>query len=402
MEIRIGLRALRGQPLILWLLLSSCTRVGVTPSSHPVTLATHPLAVAKHNQVAVLSADYVAQYGEVTVVNVSEPDPSRQKTKAQYPVGGDPFLRWVPEIQLLFVVNRQGGENIQTFQVPSLRAAIPQYSMVAAEALGLTPNLQDISVKVVGGAAFSYVSALNSTQLLKTDGITNRVLNRIDLSPFADEDGLPEMALMNWVNDRLWITLQRMYRGRDLRLIPWVTTDHSSIVVIDPVKDNIVTEIRLAGKDPISNLKRGPDGRVYVSSWGGMSPNSGGGIESIDAVSGKSLGMVVDESSLGGKPFDFDFGANAVWVLLNMPNQHTQLVRLDWPSFANQEVVREADDKNRLQSVLFDQDRGLVFVASRDQRESGISILNAKGFDEVCFFSVGAPPLQLVWLGETN
>jgi hypothetical protein len=386
--------------------LSACSRVGVSPSAssqHPTTLATHPLVSADHNQIAVLSADYVARYGEVTVANVSETDPSRQLNKAQYPVSGDPALRWFSEIPNLFVVNRQGADNIQTFGLPSLDAVIPQFSLVKAEGLSLEPNLQDIAVKEIGGGALvSYVSALDSPRVIKTDGISDRVIGSVDLSAYADSDGLPEAALMAWVNDQLWIELLRMDRGKDLKKVPWATTDHSSVVVVDPTQDKVVTEIKLVGKDPMTNLKPGPDGRIYVGSWGGMDPHTGGGMEAIDPVAKQTAGLLADETALGGKPFDFDFGGGAIWILVETPSHKTQLIRMDWPSFSNRKEVKTADDIDRLQSVVFDPDRNLVFLASREQKTPGIIILDPITFNEVCFFSVGAPPLQMVWLGKSK
>jgi hypothetical protein len=208
------------------------------------------------------------------------------------------------------------------------------------------------------------------------------------------------MAQLAWFDGEVWVALQQLDRGADLKNLVWKPTDYSSVAIVDPGTLTVRKEIRLRGKNPVSDFKMGPDGMVYIANRGGGSLGSGGGLERIDPVEETSLGIVLNEDQLGGAPFNFVFGAGHVWVLVQKSDYSTRLVRADLGvngQFANWITLQETDSLNPLQDILYDSERRLLFVAQREVRSPGITIRNAETFAEVCFFSVGAPPQQILW-----
>src|SRR6185369_3745823 len=73
------------------------------------------------------------------------------------------------------------------------------------------------------------------------------VRGEVDLSAFADGDGLPEMDQAVVIGDRLYVTLQLLDRRNFFR-----PTDRSLIAVVDVTTDAVVGSITLAGTNPFA------------------------------------------------------------------------------------------------------------------------------------------------------
>ncbi|MEW6755776.1 MAG: FlgD immunoglobulin-like domain containing protein [Candidatus Latescibacterota bacterium] len=192
---------------------------------------------------------------------------------------------------LVYVLNRLGQDNVLVLEPARLDAPLRQFSV------GNGANPQDIEVAGLGKA---YVSRLGSTSVLVVDPGTGEARGEVDLSPFADADGLPEMAEMALVGDRLYVACQRIDRDNN-----WAPVGDSYVAVIDTATDALVDQdaaqpgvqgIRLASANPGSLVPAGS--RLLVSCSGAFGV-ADGGIEAVDLESGQAS-LLIGEEALGG------------------------------------------------------------------------------------------------------
>ena len=126
-------------------------------------------------------------------------------------------------------------------------------------------------------------------------------LGEIDLSAFADADGLPEVSQIARVGERLYLSCQRLDRDGG-----WGPADISYLIAVDLATDTLVDVdpdaegvqgIALSASNPNSMVVIGE--RIAV----GVVVNFGdrsGGVEIVDTAADRSLGLAVSEEDLGG------------------------------------------------------------------------------------------------------
>jgi len=192
----------------------------------------------------------------------------------------------------VYVVNRLGQDNILVLDVDDLQTPLTQFSV------GNGTNPQDIEIVSPNKA---YVSRYKSTALLIVDPQSGAELGTIDLSAFADADGLPEMSAMVRVGSRLYVAVQRLDRDGD-----WGPADVSYLVVIDTSTDEIVdVDPGTAGVQGIALAAPNPGSVIAVGDLivVGESASFGdqlGGIDVIDTRTDQSTGLVIGEEAMGG------------------------------------------------------------------------------------------------------
>ena len=91
--------------------------------------------------------------------------------------------------------------------------------------MGNGTNPQDIEVVAADKA---YVTLYERSEVLVVDPRDGTEIDRIDLSAFADADGLPEIADIARVGQRLYVSCQRLDRNAT-----WGPADDSFFAVID-------------------------------------------------------------------------------------------------------------------------------------------------------------------------
>ena len=148
----------------------------------------------------------------------------------------------------IYVINRLGQDNIIALDAADPRTPLIQFSV------GNGTNPQDIEIVAPDKA---YVALYERSELLVVDPRSGAVRGRIDLSAFADGDGLPEVARMVRIGSRLYLSCQRLDRNGT-----WGPTDDSFLAVIDiesdalidtdPARDG-VQGIRLSSPNPSPN-----------------------------------------------------------------------------------------------------------------------------------------------------
>ena len=192
----------------------------------------------------------------------------------------------------VYIVNRLGQDNILVLDAMDLRTPLTQFSV------GNGANPHDIEIVAPDKA---YVTRYETASLLIVNPQDGAELGEIDLSAFADADGLPEVSQIVRVGDRLYLSCQRLDRNGG-----WGPVDVSYLIVVDIATDTLVDVdsdaegvqgIALSAANPNSMAVVG--GQIAV----GVVVNFGdrsGGVEIVDTATNRSLGLAVSEEDLGG------------------------------------------------------------------------------------------------------
>jgi len=238
-------------------------------------------------------------------------------------IHGDAISRWYDG--LVYVVNRENGDNIQILDPAAGFSTLRQFST------GNGTNPQDIAF--VGGTK-AYITLYDANHLLIMDTVTGAQLGTVDLSAFADGDGLCENSRLCVAGDYLYVTIQRIDRN-----YWWGPVGDSYVAVVDCETDALVDAdpstpgiqaIRLQGTNPYSDIVYdAASERLYVSCVGWWAVNDGG-VEIINPATLASEGFLLTEAAAGGDIFDFDFsGGGKGYAVVANSSFFTELISFD-------------------------------------------------------------------------
>lgn len=215
------------------------------------------------------------------------------------PIHSDAIVRVAGE--RVYVVNRLGGDNVQTLDPLHGLRTLQQCST------GVGSNPHDLAL---AGPHKAYVTRYDSDRLWIVDPEARNCdagfrLGTIDLGAFADADGLPEMDQLLLDGTTLYVTVQRLDRDRNFA----PSALRSAVVMIDTATDTVIDAIVLAGSNAFgdaSGIQREPGtGKLLINQAGNIYKTGDGGIERVDPAARRSEGYVVDETALGGNITDF-------------------------------------------------------------------------------------------------
>jgi hypothetical protein len=300
---------------------------------------------------------------------------------------------------LIYVVNRLFQDNIQVLDPEQGFATVRQFSV------GPGSNPQDIAF---ASPTRAYVSRYEESLLYEVDPTTGDVTDTIDLSVFADADGIPEMGQMAIWGDRLFVAIQRLDRD-----YYWLPTPPSYLAVIDTDSNELIDAdpgapgvqgIGLAATNPNTEiLVNAGEGVLYVGEagkWGILD----GGIEAIDAASLAPLGFVATEAQLGGEINDVTppVGGRAHAALsLSSPSWESFVIAFDWETGAKIEDVFRPGDFS-VADIEVHAGAGELFVSDRTYADPGVRVFDATDGSELApgAIDVGLPPHDLLVVGE--
>lgn len=193
-------------------------------------------------------------------------------------------LRFANDV--IYVVNPTSG-TIDVFDPDGLTLA-ETYS------LGKTCEPRDIAVV---DANVAYVTCSNGTHLLRLSLTSGVVTESVDLSLFADPDGIPDLNMMILHEGRMFVQVQRTCPGGAFTPPPMIAVvDVATETLIDVDASTPGTQaIELQGSPPKFKMQVIPETqRLFVSASGDFFDM--GGIEMIDLDSLQSLGLVIAEA----------------------------------------------------------------------------------------------------------
>ncbi len=193
----------------------------------------------------------------------------------------------------VYIINRLGQDNVLVLDQSDLKTPLTQYST------GNGSNPHDMTFVSEEKA---YISRYGQTQLLIVNPVTGDLLGEVELSVFADADGLPEVSQLALYGNHLFAACQRLDRDNG-----WVPTDFSVIAVVDVLTDQVVDVdantadvqgIVMANKNPAGAVQRG--NKWFLSVVNTFDDLTDGGVEVIDLENLRSDGVVLGEGTFGG------------------------------------------------------------------------------------------------------
>ena len=170
-----------------------------------------------------------------------------------------------------------------------------RWTVEAAHPIGGALQLEDVALVAPGIAC---VSARDSASLFRLDLATGAVEAAVDLSVFADADGLPEPGTMLVDGSRLFIQIRR-WNDDAVAFVPpallaVVDLETWELVDTDPAAPG-VQAIELEGTAPRGKMQVLPGSRLlHLSATGGFF--DAGGIEAVDLDALRSDGLVIREA----------------------------------------------------------------------------------------------------------
>jgi hypothetical protein len=294
---------------------------------------------------------------------------------------------------LIYVVNREGADNIQILNPDDNFSTVRQFSV------GNSSNPTDIAII---NATKAYVTRNDSTELWIVDPSTGIKTGVIDLSDFADSDGIPEMDKMCRVGDYLFVTIQRLDRNNY-----WLPVAPSYIAVVDIQADTLVDtnpitpgsqSIQLNGTDPASDIQLNPfTGMLYVSCvgyWGVQDC----GVEKIDPVTFQSNGYMLTETAAGGDINDVEIVApDKGYVIISDASFHNVLLSFN-PSSGTVISTMYAPGDYVLSDIEL-APTGELFVGDRVATNPGIRLYDIQTDAEITIdpIDVGLPPFDITF-----
>lgn len=349
------------------------------------TLAT-VLAHAAQSRAFVVTTDF--QTGGMSAIDLV----TRAVSVDVASVHKDARARW--HGGLIYVLNRFGADNVQILNPATGYSTVRQFSV------GNGANPSDI---VVVSPTKAYVSAYDRAQLQKWNPATGANLGSIDLSAFADADGLPEADHMARFGRWLFVALQRLDRTQG-----FIPTDSSLVVVIDTATDTIVDvnpslpgtqAIVLARTNPVTAFAWDPIGRRFYLGCVGAYGVLDGGIVRIDPATFTDAGVAITEAALQGDVSDIEWHtASHGYAIVSDTNFNTSLVT--WNPTTGARLVPLFTPGGFGLADCAINDRGELYVCDNSFVVQGIRIFSTATDLQIAGpLDTGLPPYQVMFDG---
>lgn len=289
---------------------------------------------------------------------------------------------------LVYVVNRFMGDNVESLDPAD------GYSPRMQCVTGALTNPHDIAFVSNDKA---YVTLYDKSEILIVDPTPGAdcagfIRGRIDVSAYADRDGLPEVDMMAIVGDRLYVTLEKLDRENF-----FVPAGPGGVLVIDTTTDVIQREITLSAGNPFSQT----NGLVVwndslmvgeVNEFG----KNDGGIERVDLATSTATGFIVTEETLGGDVTDFVLVSGTVgYAIISLPDFTNAIVKFD-PSTGEKTGTLLSGGSYADIEV---NDRGELWVAQSTFGSAGIRIFRVSDEQEVTATPIDLtlPPFSILF-----
>jgi len=334
---------------------------------HAATAGTIPACAAADERIVALTAascDFVT--GGVAAVDVRTREIVRERPGV---TTADAVIR--KQGEHVFALNRVGANTVMELDAADELAPLWTCSV------GVGSNPHDIALVAPDKG---YVTRYDSTKLAIIDpsagptGCVGFLRGTIDLGPWADDDGFPEMDQMALVDDTLFVVLQRLDRNSFFR--PRV---NGAVVAIDTKTDTVTDVIDLSIQNPFGESKglyRDPHtGLLWVAGPGRLFTDlEDGGIERIDPSTRTSLGVLATGAQLGGDLTDLVvIGTSRAYALVAGEGFRVSLVELDLEKGEPVSVLASSEE---LFSDIEVTEGGELWLADRNCSHPGLRVFS--------------------------
>ncbi len=366
-----------------WRAMSSIVSIS-WPAVLGVALLAATPALGAQTRAFVLTTDFST--GSLSVADLG----TRAITKDVESVHSDAVQRWYGG--LLYVVNRFGQDNVQVIDPAQGYATVRQFST------GNGSNPQDICFI---SPTKAYVTRYDVGDLLIVNPSTGASLGVIPLAAFADADGIPEMARMVRVGNRVFVAIQRLDRNAGFQ-----PTDRSLVAVIDAVTNMVVDAdpiasgiqaILLAGKNPYTTFAFDHATHQLLIGCAGVYGVLDGGIEYVDPVLLTSQGYAITEAALGGDVGDLAWnGAAHSYAIVSDANFNTLLV--SWSAITGQKLATVYAPGGFSLNDCELNDRGELYVCNSNFLSPGLFVFRVPQDTQIAGpLDCGLPPYQVTF-----
>ena len=277
----------------------------------------------------------------------------------------------------VFVVNRYSGSSVQEVDPHDSLKTLLRCSV------GAGSNPHDI---VLIAPDKAYVTRYDAISIAIVDPSVGQscegfVRGYIDLSPWADADGIPEMDQMVRIDDRVFVAVQRLDRDDFFR-----PATNGALVVLDLATDAAVGAIELELTNPFTETKGlvydAANERILVGGPGTLfSDLNDGGIEAVDPKSLTSLGVLLSGADLGGDLSDFAMlGSRRGYAIVAGENFEASVVEFDLDTGVVGEPLITSP---LLLSDVEATEDGRLWVADRDCFDPGLRVFDVGESTEI-------------------
>lgn len=296
----------------------------------------------------------------------------------------DTVCRFSPITKKMYMVQRMGSDAVAVLDPMS------GYGLEKEFSVGQGTNAQDF---VVASSERAYVPRYSSSSMLVLDPYTGEKLQDLDLSEWADDDGLAEPGWSLENDGKIFVTLQRL---KDFQ-----PTDYSSILVLDSATGKTIEEVKLSGVDPISKLRYCPSEEALVIGEVGRMGVLDGGVELLKTKDLSLSGFVVTEQELGGDIIDVVVLSNVKgYAIVSNTRDNfsasTKVVSFDTTTGELLSVLAQSEDFDH-SFLELDPSGKQLWVAQRKRTEPGIRIFDTSSDEELTEkpIDVGLPPFMI-------
>lgn len=291
----------------------------------------------------------------------------------------------------IFVLRRFGTDAIQVYRKNDLTAPIPGGDYSVNDPGGTNANPQDI---LVFSESKAYVTRYGLDTLLIVNPLTGEQLDTIDLSRFADADGIPEMSQMVYVDGKVFVACQRLNRNQD-----FAPTEFSVLAVIDPQTDGVTGSIRLTATNPGQCVYNIELGRIICAESGSFFATDGG-LDVINPFTEEAEGLLLTNEALGVvsvSSFQF-ISPTEIFGLATIATTDTfgtQVLRINLPTQSVAATLAASDSFDFFAPLVLIQNQ--LFFSDRNMQNPGVRV-----FDATTNTEITATPLSTGSLAPSN
>ncbi len=345
-----------------------------------------PPAQAAQSRALVLTSDFVT--GGLSAVNLT----SRAVSADVATVHSDARARWA--FGKLYVLNRFGADNVQVIDAAAGYGTLRQFS------LGNGANPSDI---VLVAPDKAYVSLYGTSFLRIVNPDAGTLGPTIDLSAFADADGIPEADRMGRFGRWLFVALQRLDRNGGFQ-----PTDTSLVAVIDTETDQVVDAnptlpgvqaIVLPLTNPVTQFAWDPVARRFHLGCVGRFGALDGGVAVIDPNQLTSVGVSATEAALGGDLGDLEWHTSThAYAIVSDASFNTLLISWNPANGLRTGTLSNPGGFSLPDCAL--NDRGELYVCNNGFTAPGVYVYSAANDAPIAGpLAVGLPPAVVVFDG---
>ncbi len=233
--------------------------------------------VTDGDQALVVTTDY--RTGGYTTIGMED----HEASDCSLAIHPDAVCRYDPITATPLMVSRLGADAVEVLDPRDGWRVANEYSV------GAGTNAQDIAVVSAGRA---YVLRYGHKDLLVVHPTEGTELGTIDLTQYADPDGLAEPAWAVVHGDKVYVALHRLDN--------FEPADFSSVIVMDGPTGRVEAEVRLSGVNPFARMRYSRALDRIVIGHAGLFGKMDGGVEFLDQNRNTVSGFVIGEQNLGG------------------------------------------------------------------------------------------------------